>query len=79
MRSTIYTEVGADASHSIAIMICNELSANAQFSQRETSEQWIIDEVFEFYTHGKLVTKGMKGGVAGYFLWALGSSQNMHI
>lgn len=66
MRSTIYTEVGADTSHSIAIMICNELSANAQFSQRETSE--IIDEVFEFYTHGKLVTKGRKGGVAGYFL-----------
>lgn len=36
MRSTIYIEVGADTCHSIAIMICNEQFANAQFSQRET-------------------------------------------
>jgi hypothetical protein len=67
MRSTIYTEVGADTSHSIAIMICNELSANAQFSQREKVNS-DYRRSFEFYTHGKLVTKGRKGGVAGYFL-----------
>ena len=30
------------------------------FLKEKQDEQWIIDEVFEFYTNGKLIIKGRK-------------------